>query len=116
VVEAASERRLVCNRISETLASGAIDRGELLKMGKDLAQLLHEMAWEVKGHRKGRNDSPEMQQADRWITSAKNSLSWVELHAPFALTFELARGVENANGAAMRVAERLQAQNEGAAA
>jgi hypothetical protein len=114
--ESVSGRQLVCQRISETLLSGAADRGELLRMVKDLSSLLHEMSWEVKGHLRGRNDTPAMQQADRWVASAQTTLSWTETHAPFALTFELARCVELANGAAMKVAERLQLQSEGGAA
>jgi hypothetical protein len=111
-----SERKLLCEGISDILRSGAVDRAELLRMAKNLVSLLHEMTWEVRGHLNGRNDSPEMQQADRWLVSGKNTLAWAEAHAPFALTFELARCVEIANGAALRVVERLQLQGEGAAA
>jgi hypothetical protein len=116
VAESVSERKLLCERISDILHSGAVDRAELLRMVKDLVNLLHEMSWEVKGHLNGRDDSPEMQQADRWLVSGKNTLAWAEAHAPFALTFELARCVEIANGAAMKVVERLQLQGKGAAA
>lgn len=116
VAASVSERKLFCERILETLQSGAVDRAELLNMVKGLVSLLHEMTWEVRGHLKGRDDSPEMQQADRWLTSGKQTLAWAEAHAPFALTFELARCVEIANGAAMKVVERLQLQGEGAAA
>lgn len=116
VSESVSERLSVCDRISGGLESGAVDRGELLRMVKDLSSLLHEMTWEVRGHLKGRNATPEMEEAERWLTSAKNSLSWAEAHAPFALTFELARCVQLANSATVKVAKRLQHQNEGAAA
>lgn len=116
MVEAVSERRMTCDRIAQALASGAIDRGALLQMGKDLTNLLHEMSWEVKGHLKGRNDTPEMQQADRLVGAARKSIDWVDMHAPFALTFELARCIEAANGSVLKVAEQLALQNEGAAA
>lgn len=116
VTEAVSERRLVCTQISDALASGEVDRTQLLKMVKNLAGLAHELSWEVTGHLKGRNDSPEMQQAGRWVSSAQGSLTWAERHAQFALTFELARCIELANGAMLKVLERLQQQEEGAAA
>lgn len=116
VAETASERRLVCTRIAETLVAGAVDRGELLKMVKSLAALAHDLSWEVKGQLRGRNDTPEMQQASRSISAAQNSLTWAEKHAPFVLTFELARCIEVANGMVLKVVETLHAQSEGAAA
>jgi hypothetical protein len=116
VSETVSERRLMCNRISETLATGAVDRGELLTMVKELAGLAQELSWEVKGQLRGRNDTPEIQQASRWISSAQGSLTWAEKHAQFGLTFELARCVEIANSTALKVVERLQLLTEGAAA
>lgn len=116
VSESVSERLSACDRISAALESGAVDRGELLRMAKDLGGLLHEMTWEVRGHLKGRTGAHGMEEAERWLNSAKNSLTWVETHAPFALTFELARCVELANGATVKVAKRLQHQDEGAVA
>lgn len=116
VSETVSERRMTCERISEVLASGAVDRDELLTMVKQLGSLAQDLSWEVKGQLRGRNDTPEIQEASRWISSAQGSLTWAEKHAQFALTFELARCVEIANGAALKVVERLQLLNEGAAA
>lgn len=116
VPETVSERRLLTARISESLEAGAVDRDELLTMVKKLAGLAHELSWEVKGELRGRNDTPEVQQASRWISSAQGSLTWAEKHAQFALTFELARCVEIANSAALKVVERLHLLAEGAAA
>jgi hypothetical protein len=116
VTEAVSERRSVCTQISEALATGAVNRTELLEMVKRLAILAHEVSWDVSGHLKGRNDTPEMQQASQWVSSAQGSLTWAERHAQFALTFELARCIEMANGAMLKVLERLQRQDDGAAA
>lgn len=116
VIESVSERQVMCDRITETLASGEFDRGDLLRMEKDLSTLLHEMAWEVKNHLSRRNASPQMEQADRWIVSGKSALTWVEANAPFALIFELARCIEIANAAALKVLERLRLQDDGEAA
>lgn len=116
VTESISEQRLVCAQISESLMSGTADRGELLKLAKTLSSVIHELAWEVKGQLQGRGDTPAMQQANRWVSSAQSALKWAESHSTFALTFELARCLEVANTSAVKVVERLQLQREGAAA
>src|SRR5947209_6609180 len=111
VAETALERQLVCTRISETLASGAVDRVELLRIVKTLASLAHDLAWDVKAQLRGRNDTPAMEQASRWVSSAQTALTWAERNAQYALTFELARCIEVANSAALKVVESLQLQS-----
>lgn len=116
VMESISDQRLVCAQISESLLLGTVDRVELLKLAKTLSSVVHELAWQVKGQLQGRGDTPEMQQANRWVSSAQSALTWAESHSSFALTFELARCLELANTSAVKVLERLQLQREGAAA
>lgn len=111
VAEKVLERQLVCAQISETLASGAVDRTELIRIVKQLAGLVHELSWDVKAQLRGRGDSPAMQQASRWVSSAQGALTWAERHGQYALTFELARCIEAANSAALRVIETLQLQS-----
>lgn len=114
VADNLSERQAECTQISETLALGAVDRTELLRMVKKLSGLAHDLSWDVKAQLRGRNDTPVMQEASRWVASAQSALTWAERNAQYVLTFELARCIEVANSSALKVLDALQLQ--GAAA
>src|SRR5690348_5282639 len=107
IAESVSERQAICDGITMSLEEGEVDRQQLSQMMVSLTGIGHELNWELRGHLTGRAKSAEMLDASRWLRSATEALNWADQHAAFALRFEIARCVEVANNAILRVVDAV---------